>query len=82
MIICLIETELQSEKKAGNFSRFVERHTSKALLLFESELKSDYTFFIERVFARDVDAAVQACLENYEKVAQFVEKNMAAEACA
>jgi GntR family carbon starvation induced transcriptional regulator len=53
------------------------RHTFKALLLFESDLKSDYAFFIDRVFARDADAAVRACLENYEKVAQFVERNMA-----
>jgi hypothetical protein len=56
------------------------RHTFKALLVFESELKSDYAFFIERVFARDVEAAVNACLENYEKVAQFVERNEAADA--
>jgi GntR family transcriptional regulator, carbon starvation induced regulator len=56
------------------------RHTFKVLLLFESELKSDYAFFIERVFARDVEAAVSACLENYEKVAQFVERNEAADA--
>ena len=56
------------------------RHTFKALLLFESELKSDYAFFIERVFARDIEAAVNACLENYEKVAQFVERNEAADA--
>jgi GntR family carbon starvation induced transcriptional regulator len=53
------------------------RHTFKALLLFESDLKSDYAFFIDRVFARDAEAAVRACLENYEKVAQFVERNMA-----
>jgi GntR family carbon starvation induced transcriptional regulator len=56
------------------------RHTFKVLLLFESELKSDYAFFIERVFARDVEAAVSACLENYEKVAQFVERNEAVDA--
>jgi DNA-binding GntR family transcriptional regulator len=53
------------------------RHTFKALLLFEFNLKGDYAFFIDRVFARDVDAAVKGCLENYEKVAQFVETNMA-----
>jgi GntR family carbon starvation induced transcriptional regulator len=53
------------------------RHTFKALLLFESDLKGDYAFFIDRVFARDAEAAVRACLENYEKVAQFVERNMA-----
>jgi GntR family transcriptional regulator, carbon starvation induced regulator len=53
------------------------RHTFKALLLFEFDLKSDYAFFIDRVFARDAEAAVKACLENYEKVSQFVEGNMA-----
>jgi DNA-binding GntR family transcriptional regulator len=53
------------------------RHTFKALLLFEYELKEDYAAFIDRVFARDVEAAVKGCLDNYEKVAQFVESSMA-----
>jgi DNA-binding GntR family transcriptional regulator len=49
------------------------RHTFQALLLFEAALKDDFAHFMDRVFARDAEAAVQACLENYEKVAQFVE---------
>lgn len=49
------------------------RHTFQALLLFEADLKSDFAHFMDRVFARDVEAAVRGCLENYEKVAQFVE---------
>lgn len=49
------------------------RHTFQALLLFEADLKSDFAHFMDRVFARDAEAAVRGCLENYEKVAQFVE---------
>jgi DNA-binding GntR family transcriptional regulator len=56
------------------------RHTFQALSLFEANLKSDFTHFMDRVFARDADAAVQACLENYEKVAQFVESSLSGSA--
>jgi DNA-binding GntR family transcriptional regulator len=56
------------------------RHTFQALLSFEAELKDDFAHFMDRVFARDVEAAVQACLENYEKVAQFVEGRLSSAA--
>jgi GntR family transcriptional regulator, carbon starvation induced regulator len=49
------------------------RHRFGSLLAFEAKLKNDYISFLEHVLARDVDAAVAACVENYEKVANFIE---------
>jgi GntR family carbon starvation induced transcriptional regulator len=52
------------------------RHKFRSLLAFETSLKSDYAAFLDRVLARDVDAAIAGCVENYQKVADFVESTM------
>jgi DNA-binding GntR family transcriptional regulator len=49
------------------------RHTFKALSSFELDLKGDFNRFMEHVLARDVEATVQACLENYAKIADFID---------
>jgi GntR family carbon starvation induced transcriptional regulator len=49
------------------------RHTFQALSTFELALKGDFNNFMENVLARNVEAAVQACLENYAKVADFID---------
>jgi GntR family carbon starvation induced transcriptional regulator len=56
------------------------RHTFKALSFFELDLKSDFDRFMHHVLAHDVQAAVQACLENYEKVAEFIDGSALSEA--
>jgi hypothetical protein len=38
--------------------------------------KSDYAAFLDRVLARDTDAAVAACVENHAKMADFVESTV------
>jgi hypothetical protein len=48
----------------------------RSLLAFETNLKSDYAAFLDRVLARDTDAAVAACVENHAKVADFVESTV------
>jgi DNA-binding GntR family transcriptional regulator len=49
------------------------RHTFMALSSFELDLKGDFNQFMEHVLARNVEATVQACLENYTKVADFID---------
>jgi DNA-binding GntR family transcriptional regulator len=56
------------------------RHTFHALSFFELELKSDFDHFMEKVLAHDVEGTVQACLENYEKVAQFLDQSQSNDA--
>jgi hypothetical protein len=48
----------------------------RSLLAFETNLKSDYAAFLDRVLARDTDAAVAACVENHAKMADFVESTV------
>jgi GntR family carbon starvation induced transcriptional regulator len=49
------------------------RHTFQALSSFELNLKGDFNTFMQHVLARNVEATVQACLENYAKVADFID---------
>jgi GntR family carbon starvation induced transcriptional regulator len=49
------------------------RHTFQALSSFELELRGDFKHFIDNVLARNIEATVQACIENYEKIADFIE---------
>jgi hypothetical protein len=51
------------------------RHTFQALSYFELDLKGDFAHFMKCVLARDAEATVRACLENYEKVADFIDQS-------
>jgi GntR family transcriptional regulator, carbon starvation induced regulator len=53
------------------------RHTFASLARFESELDSDFRDFMDVVLKRDIESAERLCLENYEKIAQFVESSFA-----
>jgi DNA-binding GntR family transcriptional regulator len=56
------------------------RHTFQALSSFELELREDFKHFIDHVLARDIEATVQACLENYEKIADFIDGSKSSDA--
>jgi DNA-binding GntR family transcriptional regulator len=51
------------------------RHTFQALSYFELDMKGDFAHFMKCVLARDAEATVRACLENYEKVADFIDQS-------
>jgi DNA-binding GntR family transcriptional regulator len=53
------------------------RHTFASLARFEAELAADFRRFMDVVLERDAEMAEQLCLENYEKIARFVESSFA-----
>jgi DNA-binding GntR family transcriptional regulator len=54
------------------------RHTFASLARFESELATDFRYFMDAVLACDVESAERLCLENYDKIARFIESSFAA----